>query len=275
MKIYCSTGAFLGRINQGNYHLLTADGHRLRCDGFELMIFPMWYSHLPDVIAELEASGLSFPILHADKSIGDAVSSSSDRDFNLCLDKWKVNLETACALHSTKVVTHIWGIPDSDRYLERLYERVLRLREVAQSYHLDMLGENCCCVYGSPLDHLLELLKREPGMGFTIDTRPAQFHRELDAICATDSLWRGAVRHLHISDFHGGKCAWDALYPIPAPGRGDVDYPTFFAHLKRIHYNGTATLESPCMHPDRLDWETLNTYLDFIRDGMKDCREGL
>ena len=40
-----------------------------------------------------------------------------------------------------KVVTHIWGVPDSDKYLERLYDRVLRLWETAQSYGLDMLSE--------------------------------------------------------------------------------------------------------------------------------------
>ena len=269
MEIYCSTGAFLGRINGGNLRLLTEHGHHIQCDGFEFMLFPMWYETLQDVIAALRASGLRFPVLHADKSIGDAVSSAQERDFGACLDKWKINLETACALGAKKVVTHIWGVPDSDKYLARLYDRVLRLWETAQTYGLDMLSENCCCVYGSPLDHFLELLRRAPAMGFTVDTRPAQFHRELEAECAADALWHGAVRHLHISDFHGGKREWSALNPILAPGQGDVDYPAFFAHLKRVHYNETATLESPCMYPDRLDWETLNTFLDFIRNGCK------
>lgn len=270
MELYCSTGVFLGRINGGNYHLLTSEGHRIHCDGFEFMLFPMWYEALPELVAELQSSGLRFPVLHADKSIGDQISSAkNDGEFNACLDKWKVNLETACALGAGKVVTHIWGVPDSDRYLERLFARVLRLRDIALSYGLDMLCENCCCVYGSPLDHFRDLLRHEPGMGFTIDTRPAQFHRELAAECAARELWHGAVRHLHISDFHGGKCEWSALNPILAPGQGDVDYPAFFAHLKRVHYDESATLESPCMHPDRLDWETINTYLEFIRNGLK------
>lgn len=269
MEVYCSTGAFLGRMNGGNYHLLSADGHHIDCDGFEFMLFPMWYDQLPELIAELRASGLRFPILHADKSIGDQISSADDSGFGACLTKWKVNLETACALGAGKVVTHIWGIPDSDRYLERLFGRVLRLRETALTYGLDMLCENCCCVYGSPLAHFRELLRQEPDIGFTIDTRPAQFHRELEAECADSALWHGAVRHLHISDFHGDKGDWKALYPIPAPGCGDVDYPAFFAHLKRVGYDGTMSLESPCMNPDRLDWETINRYLAFIKTGIE------
>ena len=269
MELYCSTGVFLGRMNGCNYHLLITDGHRIHCDGFELLLYPMWYEKLPTLVKDLRASGLRFPVLHADKTIGDQVSSANhDDEFNACLDKWKINLETACALGAQKVVTHMWGVPDSDRYLERLYCRVLRLWELACSYGLDMLGENCCCVYGSPLSHIHDLLQREPGMGFTIDTRPAQFHQELNAVCAADDLWHGAIRHLHISDFHGGKCDWNALYPIPAPGKGDVDYPSFFAQLKRVDYQGTASLESPCMHPDRLDWETVNDYLAFIRNGI-------
>ena len=269
MEIYCSTGVFLGRMNGGNYHLLTENGHHIHCDGFELMLFPMWYDKLGEMTAELRSSGLRFPVLHADKAIGDQISSAPDGEFGACLDKWKVNLETTCAIGAQKVVTHIWGIPDSDRYLERLYARVLLLRETALSYGLDMLCENCCCVYGSPLAHFRELLRLEPGIGFTIDTRPAQFHRELEAECAAAELWQGAVRHLHISDFHGEKGDWKALYPIPAPGRGDVDYPAFFAHLKRVQYQGTMSLESPCMHPDHLDWETINTYLAFLQNGIQ------
>lgn len=268
MEIYCSTGTFVGRRNGGNWLPLVRDGHRLRCDGFELMLIPMWYDVLPDLIAALRESGLRFPVLHADKGIGDDISSLPEDAFGACIDKWKRNLETACAAGAGKVVTHIWGIPDSDRYLSRLYERVLRLREIALSYGLDMLAENCCCVHGSPLDHMRELLTMEPGMGFTVDTRPAQFHRELPRLCADDALWQGAVRHLHISDFRGGEKDWNALYPIPAPGEGDVDYPAFFAHLKAVNYAGTATLESPCRFSDRLDWELMNRYLDFARAGL-------
>lgn len=268
MKVYCSTGAFIGRVNGLNHRLLTDYGHMLNCDGFEFMLFRPWYEKLNAVIADLKSCGLSYPVMHADKSIGDMISSCEDVDFEKCIDVWKINMETACAIGAGKVVTHIWGIPDSDKYLERLYERVLRLREAAVTYNLDMLGENCCCVCGSPLEHIRELLTIEPGMGFTIDTRPAQFHRELGDECAANELWSGAVRHLHISDFHGDKCEWSALYPIPAPGAGDVDFPAFFRHLKHVGYDASATLESPCMNPDRLDWETLNLYLDFIRNGM-------
>ncbi|MBE6936547.1 MAG: sugar phosphate isomerase/epimerase [Ruminococcaceae bacterium] len=268
MELYCSTGVFLGRMNGGNYHLLTEYGHRLHCDGFEYMMFPMWYGKEAEMVRELVGSGLRFPVFHADKSVGDDISSLPDDAFSACVDKWQRNLETAAGLGAGKVVTHIWGIPDSDKYAARLYERVLRLREIAAGYGLDMLGENCCCTERSPLPHFRELQRMEPGLGFTIDTRPAQFHQELEDLCAEDALWQGAVRHLHLSDYHGGLKDWKALYPIPAPGRGDVDYPRFFAHLKKVQYQGSASLESPCMNPDRLDWETINTYLDYLREGL-------
>ena len=127
--------------------------------------------------------------------------------------------------------------------------------------------ENCFCVCESPLAHLEALAGRYPRLGVILDTRPAAFHAELDAVYASP-LWQGPVRHLHINDYAGGYKQWDAMNPIPQPGQGRIDWPAFFAALRRNRYAGSITLEAPSMRPEGVDAETLNQGLDFIRKGL-------
>jgi len=265
-EVYCSSGAFVGRINDRNAHLIAQYGPDICCDGIEFMLFSCFYEQLPALIRELQESGLRFPVLHADKSIGDRISAgwnAPDR-----FDIWKTNCETACAIGAKKMVTHIWGIPDSDAEPEEIYETVCQLQEVAAGYGIHMLAENCCCKHQSPLLHFRNLHRICPQLHYIIDTRPAQFHGELQALMDESWLWNGMVEHIHISDYRGAQRDWNALYPILPPGAGDVDFSSFWTHLQKIGYNGSLTLESPCMRPDGVDTETLSHYLAVIYKGL-------
>ena len=176
-------------------------------------------------------------------------------------------MEIAAALGAKKAVCHIWGRPDSDAQPARIFERVQKLREISAQYGVDLLSENNACIHGSPMAHLLEYTRLDPGFGVIIDTRAAQFHRELEAIGACSALWNN-IRHIHISDMHGGYKQWDAMYPILAPGAGDVNFPAFFSAVRAHGYDNTITLESPAMYPDCVGVAQLNQYLDFIRRGL-------
>jgi hypothetical protein len=72
--IYCSTGAFIGRINGRNFRLLIEYKDRLECDGFEFMIFGDWYPQLKTIITEYKAADIKIPVVHTDKNIGDLIA---------------------------------------------------------------------------------------------------------------------------------------------------------------------------------------------------------
>ena len=196
------------------------------------------------------------------------MSDASGESQRHCLEIWESNCRFGAALHAKKIVCHIWGVPDSDRHMDWIAGQCGELLAVARQYGLDMVAENCVCLTGSPLEHFLKLTERYPDLGITLDTRPAQFHRELPDFMKSP-LFHGNIRHIHINDYEGGYKDWNAMYPIPQPGQGNVDFESFFQSLKEIGYAGSITLEAPSMKPDTVDTETLNRSLQWIRNHLE------
>lgn len=267
--LYLSTGAFVGRINGSNIGLLTEYANAFACDGFEFMVFPSFYPTIDRIVAACRAQGVNVPVVHTDKHIGDLLSTPGDAAFAEAVALFTENCRIAQGLDAGKLVLHGWGIPDSDKAFDENARRIGGLLAPAQDAGLDLLVENCFCLCGSPLAHLEALAGRYPGLGMILDTRPAAFHDELAAIYESP-LWQGSVRHLHINDYAGGYRQWDAMYPVPQPGQGRIDWPAFFAALRRNRYTGSITLEAPSMRAEGVDAETLNRGLDFIRKGLAD-----
>lgn len=270
--IYLSTGTFVGRINGRNHRLITEYGARLACDGFEFMVYSPFYENIDTIVTDLLASGLSFPVVHADKDIGDCLSDAEEERFAQARELLLRNLDVAGRLGAKKMVLHGWGRPHSDACPERLYERIGQLHALAQSSGVDMLVENCVCIHHGSLRHMEELARRFPTLGLIIDTRCVQFHRQM-AETMNSFIWERNVRHVHISDFHGEYMQWDALRTILQPPQGDVDWPEFFRLLRAVGYRHSITLEAPSMLPDGVDTETLNRGLSFIREGVRHAEE--
>lgn len=265
-RVLCSTGAFTGRVNGRNHRLAVEYASELACDGFEVMLFSNWYDFINEVVRDYQRAGLVCPVVHSDKRIGDWMSEPHDDSQSHCLTIWERNCRFAADIGAQKIVTHIWGIPDSDAYLDNISRRLADLLRVAERYHLDMVAENSFCVHGSPLEHFRELVKEYPRLGITLDTRAAQFHREADAFADSELLAKGNVRHWHISDYRGGFRDWQAMYPILQPGEGDVDFDHLFGRIKECHYAGTVTLEAPSIQAKGVDTETLNRSLLWLKD---------
>ncbi|NLD88435.1 MAG: sugar phosphate isomerase/epimerase [Clostridiales bacterium] len=267
-KVYCSTGVFIGRVNNRNYNLLKEANRKINCDGFEFMIFRDWYDELDSIIKLIKKEKITVPVVHGDKRIGDMLSEAKNEGLEECLRIWDINCRTAATLGAEKIVAHMWGVPSSDRDMDVIIENVGQLKKIAEGYGVTMLGENCCCVNHSPLIHFQEIQKKYDDFSFIIDTRAAQFHDELSSLMALDSLWNGAVKHIHVSDFNGTKGDFPSLYPILAPGMGKINWDMFFSALKKRGYNNSITLESPTMRPDFVDAEEINFNLDFIRSRL-------
>lgn len=264
--IYLSTGAFTGRINGRDPRLLSEYHSLFHCDGFELMLFADFYACISDVLPLYR--GIPIPVVHSDKEIGDFLSTPGEEAFLAARSLMRKNLSVCEVVGATRMVLHGWGKPDSDSQPERTADRVLRLWEEARERGVEILCENCVCVNGDPLSMFEKLLQRDGRLRFVFDTRPAQFHAQLRESLASDVFLRSAA-HLHINDYAGGYKQWDALYPIPQPGKGNIDWGMFFDGIRAARYAGSVTLEAPSMLAKGVDAETLNRSLDYLRGELR------
>lgn len=252
-----STGTFTGRVNNRSPRLLADWFDRIDCDGFEFMVSDNFYADWADILKLYRRCGVPIKCVHADKHIGDLLSDPG-ADAGALFER---NCRIAADLGVKKMVFHGWGIPDSDRYFEHICAGIGAALAVADAYGIEAVLENCLCTGGDPCGRLETLCGMYPRLGIVLDTRQAQFHRQL--FKQLQSPIRARVKHIHINDYSGEYMQWDRLYPIPRLSTGDVDWDMFAAQIRG--YNGTVTLEAPVMLPDRVDYAALNRDLAFVR----------
>lgn len=265
--IYLSTGAFTGRMNGRDPMLVLKYAESFHCDGFEFMIFPEFVDNINTLLREYRSSGIKFPVLHTEKAIGNLFASEDNAEFEQSIEALKQNLYVAGELNAKKAVVHLWGRSDSDKNKELIYNRTDRLYKEAEPFGIDVLIENIFCVYGDPLSHLEAISERCPKAVFIFDTRPAQFHGQLEKTLKSDIAKK--IRHMHINDYAGGYMEWDKINPIAQPQFGNVDWSRFFLLVKELGYSDSMTLEASAHVANGVDSETLNRSLDFIRNGLK------
>ena len=252
MELLLSSGTFIGRINDRNFNLLPEHKSDFACDGFEFMIFPDFYAHLDEIIKKYLDARINIPVMHFDKDIGDGIGSEGADEYAHALKMLKINLKTANALGTKKAVIHLWGRNDSDKNSDIIYKRAGEVKDICLQYGVLPVFENIFCCF--------------PDMRFIIDSRPAQFHAELEKTLKSPIMQR--VSHLHINDYAGGYKEWKKVNPIPQPQKGVIDWKLYFDGIKGAGYDGTVTLEAPAHLPFGVDSETLNASLDFIRKNL-------
>lgn len=267
-QVYLSTGAFIGKRNGFDFDLLINGHSDFICDGFEFMMFRNMYDRLGETVGRCRAENIKIPVIHADKRIGDLFSEPDDESFSRAVRLFEDNCRTAQRLGADRIVVHCWGVPESDRDPSMIYERIGSLLETARANSVEMLTEGIFCVHKSPLFHMKKLSAMYPGIGFTVDMRCSQFHRELPALLEEKELWAENIRHIHISDYSGPKCDWSKIYPIYQPGKGDINWRMVFERLRSKGYSGSFTLESPAILPEGTDVRMLNESMAFIRNGI-------
>ena len=272
-EIYLSTGAILGRRNGFDFRVLTEHYNAFHCDGFEFMMFRDSYdsyARIPEWLRACRSRGIRIAAFHADKHIGDLLSDPDELSLSAALALFEKNCEYAAAFGADRVIVHCWGVPDSDKNAPMLYERIGLMLEIAAQYSVEMLIEGIFCTQKSPLFHMKKLAVMYDTLGFTLDTRCAQFHRELYTMLDDKELWPDRIRHVHIGDYSGGRCDWSKIYPMYQPGAGDINWLLVFDRLRANGYTGALTLEAPAVHAKGVDVVQLNTSLDYLRAGMAD-----
>ena len=266
--VLCSTGAMITRYNGRDPRLLREFFPRLSADGVELIIYPVWdgllETYIPEVKAISKDLGMKIPVLHADKRIGELLSLGSDEEIKEAEERFINNLRIADELGSDLMVLHLWGGPASDFHIDRNVSVLGDYMRLAEESGIVLTVENVVCGDKTPLVHLKKIMDRYPDALFTVDTKMAEFHRELPATVACDSLWQ-RVRHLHVNDYGGGIKDFSDLRVLHM-GDGHVDFKPFIERVKSMGYDGFATVESTSVRPDgSIDFDKLNGTLERVR----------
>ncbi|MBQ8952863.1 MAG: sugar phosphate isomerase/epimerase [Clostridia bacterium] len=266
--ILCSTGAIVGRVNGRDHRLIMKYCPLLRCDGMEFMMYGSWYDKREEVARDLAASGISFPAMHVDKSVGDRISRDQGSDTEDAVRDFGWNCEVADLIGAKQLVLHLWGNVDSDRHIEHNYRVYERLARIARGHDLELTVENVVCSHGDPMTHLREMRDLFPDCGFTIDTKMSAFHGQMPLFSQDEWAWlwtEGRVRHLHVNDYRGGVMDWSSLKTLFI-GDGQIDFDAFFQTAGRYGYEGSLTCECTAMRPDgSVDIDRMNESLDAVR----------
>lgn len=275
-NILCSTGFIGMATDEKDYRQIFQYAPTLRCDGFEFMMYRIWYDQMEEVGRELNASEILFPVFHAEKSIGERISRNEDGDVEASIENFKKNCWLANRIGAGKLVLHLWGGLPSDRDIENNFRQLPELCEIAKSYDLVLTIENVVCNQKNPMSHLSSIRERFPEATFTYDTKMAAFHSELEWVYEPEWAWlwqEHKIQHLHVSDYGGGHMDWSRLKALPL-GDGQIDFDRFFQNLKTQDYHGDVTMEATSRKADgSMDIDKMNYGLDYIRMKMTEKEE--
>jgi len=270
-KVYCSTGAFIGRRNDRNHRLIREYADLIDCDGFEFLMFNSWYDRVGEVVRDLRGMSDKFHVMHCAKNIG-SILSSHDGDISTAFEKFKVNCEVAAAFDIDKMVVHLWDGIISDNYIDDNIRNYARIDDIAKTYGIQLLVENVVCNKEQPMTHWKKLSEIYEDIAFVFDTKMAAFHGQLDLVYSDEWkwLWEGNhIRHLHINDYAGAYMDWDNLKTLPV-GRGNVDFDTFFSFINKIGYQYDFTVEGTAINPDgSADYDELSRCVGVIRQRIE------
>lgn len=278
-RILCSSGAFIGKANNNDYTLLKEYAPKLDCDGFELMMSSSWYPILDEVIATVKSYGLTIPVIHSQKSLGEALcgmtTSFSDGRFHDRVmtpeedsetffrgtERFRLNLKLAQKLGAEKMVLHLWNGTVSDKNIEKNVERFGAWKLLAEKAGVELLVENVICNTYDPLHNVDLVAKAYPDAGFVYDTKMAEFHDQTMKLFSPEYEYivkEGRIRHLHVNDYGGGYMDWGHMQVLPI-GAGHIDFEGFFSKLGEYGYPGDFTVESTALAKDgTVDFDMLN-----------------
>ena len=270
IPVYCSTGTFLGRYNGREWRILPELAAHIDADGFELMVFSNWYGEFDQLASAFLKSGPYFGSMHLEKGIGSDLSEEDPDKRTDALRRLAENCALAEKLGIKIAVLHLWGAPNSDRYIDRNIELFGKCKEIADRHGVTLAVENIVCEKGDPLDVWRVLAETYPDIRFTFDARMCAFHKEFDASYALPYWADGHIAHVHFADFSGGFKEYDAIRKILHPGEGEVDVARLAMQLKTTGYRGAVTMESPGLRQDgTVDYEKLNNSLRILKTAFK------
>lgn len=251
MQLLCSTGAFSRYPDNTDYRAVLTYGPQLDVDGFELMFYPEWANHLDEIAAELGKSGLRFPALHAEKSVGTALGSLQEEEREQGLRMLEANCHLGSALGTGLLVLHLWGWPELDDRLEINLSYLGRCLDLTQSYGLELAVETIPARHADPLSNVLRAIEQDARAQVALDTEFLARYGQVQEALRAAWLWHEPiVRHIHIKDFEEALFSRENTRRYLHPGEGEIDFARVFAALKAHNFHGNISLEASAINAD-------------------------
>lgn len=278
-----STGTMVGHENGFNYKRALAEIYALRekglAHGMELMMLKHYYDKKDAVCEAVRKSGVTPYVIHCEKEIGTMISDSASLDadgrhdeadalYSAAIDLFRLNCTFGETLSIPRMVLHLWGGRNSDRYVEYNISKFAELSKIAAEHGIRILVENIPSNCHDPMSNWKKLLPYLTDAGLIFDTRFGKLH-EQSADILTDRELTKRIEHVHVSDFAGKYREFTALRPILHPGEGTIDFSEVFALLRGIGYEGSVTLESPIIVGEGLDIEKIEKTLSYIKENLQ------
>ncbi len=268
--LLCSTGAFTRDPDRTDYRAILTYGPMLAVDGFELLFYPDWYPDIEGIAVGLRASGLRFPVLHAEKSIGPALGSDHPEVRALGLQRLAENYRLGRLLGTTLLILHLWGLPGSDERLDRNLAALDACLTMADGYGMGMAVETIPCVRADPLSNVRRALDHDARCLVALDTEFLAFHGQLDASLTAPWLWeRASVAHMHVKDYDGRMVSADGRRRYLHPGEGHIDFVSVFGALSGHAFSGFVSLEAAAVdRTGTVDMSRIQASITALRDLM-------
>ncbi|MGC4191740.1 MAG: sugar phosphate isomerase/epimerase [Thermomicrobiales bacterium] len=248
-------------------------GASLGIDGIEVMIFTPFRERLDEVAEDFvrhgQVHGIGFPATHAEKDIGPEIARDDDAAaVQAALDRFSANCRFTQAIGGDRTVLHLWGLPESDRVLDRALAMLPELIDRAAEYDVLLGVESIPCLMEDPLTNLQRVLAHDPRARVTLDTEFLAMHGQVPAVRAAAWLWEpGAVVHVHVKDFIDPSHMQPGQRRYLQPGEGEIDFSAWFAGLAANRYTGAISLESPAPTSDGgVDTARLRASIDALRE---------
>jgi sugar phosphate isomerase/epimerase len=242
-------------------------GPMLDVDGLEVLFAHNWYQDAEQIAADLRPSGLRFPVVHAEKSIGPAMGSAQMEERALGLERLTINCRFGAQIGATRLVLHLWGRPGSDEHFERNLDMLDACLTIADNAGLELAVEAIPCDYADPLSNVHRAMEQDRRCLVALDTEFLALHQQLEESLAASWLWQdGRVRHVHIKDYDGQMAEPNGYRRYLHPGQGHIDFPGFFKGLEAQGFQGTISLEaSGVQQDDRIDIARIQKSLAYLR----------
>ncbi len=210
------------------------------------MFYSNWYDKVKDIATDLQSSGLSFPVLHADKNIGVLLGKADKHERQQGLQKLVTNCQLGSSIGTRLLVLHLWGWPELDDNLTINLASLQDCLDIAAQYNMQLTLETIPCRKATPLQNMLVAIGQDSRSLITLDTEFLANHQQLDEVFTIEQLWlEQRVRHVHIKDYSGRLFTEAGVRNYLHPGDGHIDFPLFIKRLKEKNFNGTISLEAP------------------------------
>lgn len=278
MRVLCSTGVFTRTSDPLSHEAILYYGPQFAVDGFEVIVYPRWYAALEDVSRALRASEMTFPVVHVEKGVGEKFGSGDASAREQGVADFARNCDFARRIGAHLAVLHLWGLPESDTYLERNLYNLSRSLDIAERYGLELAIETIPCVAADPLSNIERAFACDSRMRVALDTEFLAMHDQLDAVFQAPWLWQaGLVRHVHLKDFavQTGTAPGALARRYLHPGDGQIDFERFVRRLRGASFGGALCLEARGIDSDNnVEVERIEASLQHIRTVLTRANAG-